>query len=408
MSSKRALIVGGSMGGLFAANLLHRAGWEVTVLEKAATPLTSRGTGIVTNDGLRKLLEMAGARYAHELGYALDERIAFDREGKLLASCKLPQILTAWSRLLRILLDALPPERYRLQSDVVTIDPGSANELARVTLASGESLEAELLVAADGVRSIIRKQVFDAPPMEYAGYVAWRALVDRGTLSPETQALLGNAFAFSQAPGEQILGYPILGADDAERVLINVVWYRKTSASQLNDMLTDMQGQLHADGIAPHLIRSEFIQQARSDASTLLHPAWAEVLASSPELILQVIVDSTTTSMHKGRTALIGDAAFVARPHVGQGVTKAAGDALALTQAFDGIEDDVVAALARFSALRVPVGQFAVAQARRLGAVIQPYQAGFTSWVEHYAKPDNLIRDTAVELEGVAHLVRAH
>ena len=49
------------MGGLFAANLLHRAGWQVQVLEKSTTPLTSRGTGIATHAGLMKVMELAGA-----------------------------------------------------------------------------------------------------------------------------------------------------------------------------------------------------------------------------------------------------------------------------------------------------------------------------------------------------------
>ena len=82
MSKPRALIIGGSMGGLFAANLLHRAGWQIQVLEKSTTPLTSRGTGIATHAGLMKVMELAGARFGEVLGTPINTRKAFDASNR--------------------------------------------------------------------------------------------------------------------------------------------------------------------------------------------------------------------------------------------------------------------------------------------------------------------------------------
>jgi 2-polyprenyl-6-methoxyphenol hydroxylase-like FAD-dependent oxidoreductase len=70
-----------------------------------------------------------------------------------------------------------------------------------------------------------------------------------------------------------------------------------------------------------------------------------------------------------GRVAVIGDAAFVARPHVGAGVSKASDDALALADALAA--DDVEPALKRFEALRLPVGRRVIERARHLGAYLQ-------------------------------------
>ena len=73
---KKALIIGGSMAGLFAGNLLHRADWEVTILEKATVPLVSRGTGIATHPGLMKALLAAGAQFdTQTLGVDTDRQI---------------------------------------------------------------------------------------------------------------------------------------------------------------------------------------------------------------------------------------------------------------------------------------------------------------------------------------------
>jgi flavin-dependent dehydrogenase len=108
--------------------------------------------------------------------------------------------------------------------------------------------------------------------------------------------------------------------------------------------------------------------------------------------------------MCRGRVAFIGDAAFVARPHVGQGVTKAAGDALCLARSLrDASVADVPALLHQFSEARLAVGHMAVEHARQMGApvVISPMLSEGPHWENYYSQAENLIRDTAVELDGV-------
>lgn len=403
MHAPKAVIIGGSMGGLFAGNLLHRAGWDVTLLEKAESPLTSRGTGIVTHPGLREVMRLAGAHFENRLGIEIARRWAFDAQGRILSEINFPQNFTSWSRLLQIMLEAFPRERYHLSSGVTRIEPGDAQNAAQVHVHDGRVLHADLVVAADGNRSEIRRQLFQAPPMRYAGYVAWRGLVNRDALSPMACGWVGENFAFSQIPGEQIVGYPVLGADHQNTVQINIVWYRQTSPEALRDILTDAQGHHHPEGIAPHLLRPEIRQQARQAAHERLHPAWAEIVDKSSELIVQTILDGVTDSMNTQRVALLGDAAFVARPHVGQGVTKAAGDALALVQALQEMPSDVPQALRRYSQQRVPVGHKAVTMAQQMGAVINLPDPAMAQWAEHFADPYNLIAETAVEIDGVSH-----
>ena len=403
MHAPKAVIIGGSMGGLFAGNLLHRAGWDVTLLEKAATPLTSRGTGIVTHPGLREVMRLAGAQFENRLGIEISRRLAFDAQGQILSEVQLPQNFTSWSRLLNILLEAFPAERYHLSSGVVRIEDGDATQAAKVHLHDGRVLQADLVVAADGNRSEARRQLFQAPAMRYAGYVAWRGLVLREALSALACERVGENFAFSQIPGEQIVGYPVLGADHQNTVHVNFVWYRRTSDEALRDILTDAQGRHHPEGIPPHLLRPEVRQQARQAAHAHLHPVWAEIVDKAPDLIVQTILDGVTDTMGTHRVALLGDAAFVARPHVGQGVTKAAGDALALVQALTAADQQVPQALAAYSRMRVPVGYKAVTMAQQLGAVINLPDSQMAPWATHFADPYHLITETAVEIDGVAH-----
>ena len=402
----RAIVMGGSMGGLFAANFLHRAGWSVRVLEKAAVPLTSRGTGIVTNDGLRTLLGMAGVSADESLGFEIQRRVVVDAAGEIVAEIRRPQTMTAWSRLLGLLLKALPEDRYTLGRAVVGVEPGDASRLAKVVLDDGQTLQADVVVVADGGRSAFRSPLFDAPPPAWAGYVAWRMLLPIDRLDSPTREWIESTFAFAFAPGEEIVAYPVL-ADDAS-VMVNVVWYRDTSPAGLTELLTDEQGRHHPDGIAPHLIRRSVIDAARRDAANALSPVWSRILGLATDWMVQVVVDATTPRMNAGRLALVGDSAFVARPHVGQGVTKAAGDALALAQALGTPGRSVVDALSDYSALRVPIGRFAVDLSRRLGAVVYRDPAARTpdqsDHAAHYGNPWHLLADSAVELDNVAHL----
>ncbi len=109
---RKAVVVGGSVGGLFAANLLARRGWEVDVFERVAGGLQSRGAGIAMHPELDAILDAAGALPAEAIGVHVDVRSAFDRHGRQLAHHPRGQYLTAWSRVHHPLHAAFPADRY--------------------------------------------------------------------------------------------------------------------------------------------------------------------------------------------------------------------------------------------------------------------------------------------------------
>src|SRR2546428_10790271 len=80
---RRAVIVGGSMSGLFAAAFLRQIGWDVDVFERSPVELVGRGAGITTHPELLDALERSGAG-THELGIAVAKRIAIDRAGRVI------------------------------------------------------------------------------------------------------------------------------------------------------------------------------------------------------------------------------------------------------------------------------------------------------------------------------------
>jgi 2-polyprenyl-6-methoxyphenol hydroxylase-like FAD-dependent oxidoreductase len=133
-------------------------------------------------------------------------------------------------------------------------------------------------------------------------------------------------------------------------------------------------------------------------AERLLAPSFVEVVRAAKQPLFQPIYDLESTQMAFGRVALLGDAAFVARPHVGLGVTKAAGDAVALVDALNGRPDDVPRALQAYAQTRLEFGQAIVGHARLLGlgvgdaAVSGPNAA----LVAHLRRPEVVMREIAV------------
>ena len=263
-------------------------------------------------------------------------RLTLDASGRTIGEFPLKQILTSWGRLYALLKASFPAAAYHQGFALERIEQDQDGVVA--CFANGQRLRGDLLVGADGIRSTVRAQYLPSVTPQYAGYVAWRGLVEEPAISRATHAVLFEKFGFCLPPGEQMLGYPVAGAANTTRRghrRYNFVWYRPAAEdSELVDLLTDESGYQHEVSIPPPLIRR---RGGRSYAARRRRAARAAVRGdgrgSRQQPFFQPIYDVESPQLVFGRVALVGDAAFVARPHVGMGVTKAAGDAVALADA---------------------------------------------------------------------------
>jgi 2-polyprenyl-6-methoxyphenol hydroxylase-like FAD-dependent oxidoreductase len=378
MPQRRALIVGGSMSGLLAAIMLERRGWQVDVFERAETELAGRGAGIVAQPELIGRLGALGldgfGEGGRDPGVAVSARRILGKDGSVTLTAIRPQVLTAWELVYRALRDAFPAANYHRGHGLNAVEPRDDGVVAHFT--GGRTVEADVLIGADGLRSTVRQQYLPAVVPLYAGYVAWRALLSEAALPPAVHREVFEAMTFCLPPGEQFLGYPVAGPDNDLRPghrRYNIVWYRPAEeTTELARLLTDDRGVTHSISIPPPLIRGEAIAAMRDAAERLLAPQLRAMVRLIDEPILQPIYDLASPRLAFGRVAIIGDAAFVARPHVAAGVSKAADDAAVLAAALDsgGVED----ALRTYEAARLADGHRIVERARLLGAYLQATQ----------------------------------
>jgi len=364
--NRRAVIIGGSMSGLFTAAFLRRIGWDVDVFERSPVELVGRGAGITTHPELLDALENSGAG-TRELGIEVRERIAIDRDGRVLGTRPLRQFLTSWDRLQRLLRETIDPAHYHLGHNFARVDQDGGG--VRVCFAEGRTERADLLVGGDGIRSAVRAELAPEVQPIYAGYYIWRGAPNEADLAPQTRASIFPHFVFFLPARQQVIGYPIAGFDNdlrPGRRRYNFIWYRVGDARELERMCVDADGRQHKFSVPPPLIREDLIARMRADAEAIMPPAFLDCLRNIARPFFTPIYDFSAPRLVFGRVALVGDAASTARPHMGFGVAKAGGDAQALAAAL-AAHDDIDAALAHYNAVRQPIGERIMRHGRKLG-----------------------------------------
>ena len=334
------------MSGLFSAAFLRQIGWRAEVYERSPVELVGRGAGITTHPELLEALEKSGAGTG-ELGIVVEKRIALDHDGRVIAEKHLPQILTSWDRLQRLMRATIDESHYHLGYTFEGVEQDGSG--VHVHFAGGKRERADLLIGGDGIRSSVREQVAPEVQPIYSGYYIWRGAPKEADLSEETRASIFPYFTFFLPERQQVIGYPIAGLNNDLRVghrRYNFIWYRVADAQKLRRMCVDERGQQHDYSVPPPLIRSDLIAEMRAQAQAIMPPQFLDCLANMQPFFTP-IYDFSTPQLVFGRVALVGDAASSARPHMGFGMAKAGGDAQALAEALAG-HDDIDAGLAAF------------------------------------------------------------
>jgi 2-polyprenyl-6-methoxyphenol hydroxylase-like FAD-dependent oxidoreductase len=341
------VVVGGGIGGLAAAIGLHRIGWDVTVLERNST-LDDMGAGIsLAANGLRALDELGVGGAVREVAQGQYSGGTRTPQGRWLArmdgsalekAVGAPIMGIPRSALHRLLREALPAGAPVIGSEVTTVGPAAPGT---VQVGHGTTVtEADLVVAADGIGSKVRSQLFpDHPGPVYSGSTVLRAITEHAVdLRTDFELTWGRgaefghiAFLDGRAEWHAVLSLP--------------------AGTRFADPLAELRRRFH----------------------TWHDPIPALLDATRPEAVLHHDVKELRAPLPSyavGRIVLLGDAAHAMTPNLGQGACQALEDAVTLAT-FLGAESTVDAALARYDAERRPRSQAVARAARQAGRMGQ-------------------------------------
>lgn len=362
---KRAVVIGGSLAGLFTGTLLRAIGWQVDIYERSPHELDSRGGGVVLQPDV--VMAFQKAEIPHDaLGVVANERYYLQRDGSI-QRMPMRQTLTSWNLLYGLMRRQFPDQHYHQGKVLTQVQPDEATAI----FADGTRETGDLLIGADGPTSTVRQQLLPTHGPEYAGYVAYRGLIDEPDLEPEAAEIFTERFVFYDFPNSHILEYVIPGENESlvpgER-RFNWVWYvNYDQETELPRLLTDKNGKRRAYSIPPGMMAPAIEAEMRSYANQVLVAPFQKLVEATKAPFVQSILDLSVPQMAFDRIALVGDAAFVPRPHTAASTSKAAANAISLANALVAHNHDVPNALKAWEADQLALGMNLLRHGQGLG-----------------------------------------
>jgi 2,6-dihydroxypyridine 3-monooxygenase len=238
--------------------------------------------------------------------------------------------MTSWGLVYRALRGAFPNANYHQGSSLIGFSQTESG--VAVTFEGAGELTADILVGADGSRSLARQKLMPDVTPCYAGYVAWRGIVPESSASELLIKAFVDHFTFQQMESSHILCYLIPGAEgetEPGKRSLNWVWYWNVPEAELPQLMTGVDGRERDFSVPPSQVRAEWLKKQDAVAERVFCLQFLGLWRATEAPFLQIL-DLAVPRLVQGRVLLVGDGAFIPRPHTAASTAKAGANALAL------------------------------------------------------------------------------
>lgn len=340
MVSPRILIAGGGIGGAATALALLKRGIDVDIYEQAPQ-LGEVGAGVqISPNGSRALQALGAFEALRELSCEPDRKEfrlwntgrswpLFDLGDRAIERYGYPYLTVYRPDLLQVLTDAVrreKPDAIHLGCKIAGVEQSDAR--AALILADGSTVSADAVIGADGVRSVVRNQLWGETNPSFSGMVAWRSIIPMSEMPEHMRRMVGSTWI---GPGGHAVHYPLRRGE-----IVNFV----------GTIERDGWG---SDSWSVEGTRAECLQDFagwHEDIQTLIR--------RSPRLFKWALMArDPIPRWTQQRVTLVGDACHPTLPFLAQGAVHAIEDGIVLARCVEGYTDDIQLALAKFESARI-------------------------------------------------------
>jgi len=347
MNTYPVIIAGGGITGLATAIALQQCAIPFVLLE-AAPEIKPLGAGItLAGNAINVLRELGAEEAVADKGFRIDSMKVQDSRGRLISALSpnsIPQMKKLYNLAIHraalhdALLSYLPANSFRTNSKVIALRQKESTVVA--SLQDGSEIEGRMLLAADGIHSVVRKKLLPDSHVRYAGYTCWRGIARTKIDKTDAIEIWGAAGRFGYVPVQEGVVY----------------WFACKNAPQKDQTMSQW---------SIRELRANFETYGNTVKTLLDHTApdtliWSDIIDLKP--------------IHQfafGRIALLGDAAHATTPNLGQGACQGIEDALALQKALLAFPENDVKALQHFQQTRLKRTHQIVNTSWRLGKLAQ-------------------------------------
>ncbi|KAI0025050.1 FAD binding domain protein [Xylariomycetidae sp. FL0641] len=361
------VIVGGSLAGLMHGIMLKRMGCNVTILEKDSDYSGRRphSAGIGFGTHLGRFLNLYDLTRSRASIVMPGIQISW-RKHVGIWHAPVHRQLTSWALLYRILranLDGMaskacphPPKAlkgdgqatYRASACVYEVEPSPDRQCMVVyfndpATGKSDSLNADLVIGADGINSSLRRMLQPSITPKYSGYVVWRAMVQESDVSAETARFFAGGAATELLKDSYVVVY-IVPTDDGcfepGKRWINWLWYYNVAdgSDEMNQIFTDATGHRHKNTVPAGMVQSEVWEYHRNTRLHQMAPPFRDLITATRNPFVSKVNDllGTRNSFYDGRVVLVGDAFTTIRPHLARATEHAAWQCLCMAEIWTG------------------------------------------------------------------------
>ena len=322
-------IVGGSLAGCSAAALLINAGHEVTVFERSAKTLTGRGGGIGTT---RQVIEEIKGQGLIDPAFSyltatrqpfIGKHPAHEPYGRTAWSLPFEIQVFHWNELWQQLRKNVPDNCYHSGVEVVDATPLAKGNV-KLSTSNGNKHEFDMVLFADGYKSLGRKILFPKQQLTYRGYVLWRGLLDESEMNPGELHDQLPRMSYQQAPGHHVV-YFIPNKDGSQEIgerIFNWAAYIAVTEKELDALMTNPSGRVRHGTLPPGELTASNEQKLKDFLAQHIPDYYAEMVNKTTDSYIQVIYTLELDRYYANNMLLIGDAGMVVQPFTGSGIFK--------------------------------------------------------------------------------------